>query len=69
DSSMLIQLLSRGFGGTILPASSITEEIYKEYTILPIIDNPWIFQTKLAWRKEGYTPKIANDFIEKALII
>ncbi|GAA6819309.1 transcriptional regulator BsdA [Helicobacter pylori] len=69
DSSMLIQLLSRGFGGTILPASFITDTLAKDYAILPIIDNPWMPETKIAWRKEGYTAKIATKFIEDILKI
>lgn len=65
DSSMLVQLLSRGAGGTVLPASAITEDIHKSYTVLPIKDNYWTSQTQIAWRKEGYTSKMASAFIEE----
>lgn len=67
DSSMLIQLLSRDYGVTIMPQSSISKCIAKDYVILPILDNPWLPKTKIIWRKEGYTPKIAKSFIQSNL--
>ncbi|WP_436951037.1 LysR family transcriptional regulator [Staphylococcus shinii] len=69
DSSILIQLLSRGVGGTVLPGSAITKDIHKSYTVLPIKDNYWTSQTQIAWRKDGYTSKIAQVFINENIIL
>ncbi|KIJ85905.1 hypothetical protein SE00_11840 [Staphylococcus saprophyticus] len=66
---MLIQLLSKGIGGTILPESAITKDIYRSYKVLAIKDNYWTSQTKIAWRKDSYTAKIAQAFINENVIL
>ncbi|WP_437272267.1 LysR family transcriptional regulator [Staphylococcus succinus] len=65
DSSMLIQLLSKGVGVTILPSATITSDILNNYTIKRIKSNPWITKTKIAWRKDSYTPKIAQTYLNE----
>ncbi|MGX0479294.1 LysR family transcriptional regulator, salicylic acid-responsive activator of bsdBCD [Staphylococcus pasteuri] len=67
DSSVLSQLLARGFGGTILPSSLITDEIRKKYTVLPIQNNPWKLEIKLAWKKDNYQPTHLSKYIDMIL--
>lgn len=64
DSSMLMQLVIRGFGATILPASFLTEEIYKNLIVLPIENVPFKVTINVAWKTSDYhSPKIL-EFID-----
>ncbi|RIP37065.1 LysR family transcriptional regulator [Staphylococcus gallinarum] len=65
DSSMLMQILAKGFGVTILPYSSITPSILHNYTIKEIEGNPWTTTTNLVWRKDSYLPKMIQTFLQQ----
>ena len=51
DSSILMQILSKGFGVTILPYTSITPSILDHYVVKEIKGHPWTTTTNLIWRK------------------
>ncbi|MEX2948977.1 LysR family transcriptional regulator [Staphylococcus warneri] len=64
DSSTLLQFLARGFGGTILPTSFLTSDIFNNHVVLPIVNQPWSITIKLAWKKEDFMTKKVKAYIE-----
>ncbi|MCQ9288422.1 LysR family transcriptional regulator [Staphylococcus gallinarum] len=65
DSSILMQILSKGFGVTILPYTSITPSILDHYVVKEIKGHPWTTTTNLIWRKNSYLPKMVQAFLQQ----
>ncbi|MCD8822153.1 LysR family transcriptional regulator [Staphylococcus gallinarum] len=65
DSSILMQILSKGFGVTILPYNSITPDILDHYVVKEIEGHPWSTTTNLIWRKNSYLPKMVQAFLQQ----
>ncbi|MEB6243764.1 LysR family transcriptional regulator [Staphylococcus gallinarum] len=65
DSSILMQILSKGFGVTILPYNSITPDILDHYVVKEIKGHPWTTTTNLIWRKNSYLPKMVQAFLQQ----
>ncbi|MCY8234546.1 LysR family transcriptional regulator [Priestia endophytica] len=63
DSATLLNLVSAGFGATILPCSMLSLHGLNDLKTLSIESNPFILKTSLIYRK-GYVSKAAQEFIQ-----
>ncbi|MGC5324675.1 LysR family transcriptional regulator [Brevibacillus sp. SYSU BS000544] len=63
DTVTLLNLVSAGFGLTILPLSVIQLFPVDNFRIVHIKDNPFMLQPNLVWRKNGYLSKAAEEFL------
>lgn len=63
DTVTLLNLVSAGFGMTILPLSVIELFPADHFRIVNIKDNPFLLQPNLVWRKSGYLSKAAEEFL------
>ncbi|MCM2534986.1 LysR family transcriptional regulator [Neobacillus pocheonensis] len=63
DSAMLLNLVSMGFGATILPLSLANAQLKGDFNILPIEKNPWETQPALIWRSNSYLSVTAKEFL------
>jgi DNA-binding transcriptional LysR family regulator len=63
DSAMLLNLVSMGFGATILPSSLAKAQLKGDFTIIPIKSNPWVTQPALIWRANSYLTVAAKEFL------
>lgn len=63
DTVMLLNLVSAGFGMTILPRAVLSLSPARQYRILQIKDNPLMMHPRVVWRKNGYLSKAAKEFL------
>ncbi|MGZ4164937.1 MAG: LysR family transcriptional regulator substrate-binding protein, partial [Tumebacillaceae bacterium] len=63
DTVMLLNLVSAGFGMTILPRAVLTLSPTHSFRILHIKDNPFLMQPRVIWRKNGYLSKAAKEYL------
>ncbi|WP_102349108.1 LysR family transcriptional regulator [Bacillus sp. Marseille-P3661] len=66
DSAMLLNLVSTGFGATVIPssiASFLWQKPSGQYKIYKIKENPWISEPALIWRSNGFLSAAAKEFI------
>ncbi len=52
-----------GFGATILPLSMVESQFLENCQIISIDQNPWMKQSSLVWRTNGYLSAAAREFI------
>jgi DNA-binding transcriptional LysR family regulator len=64
DSAMLLNLVSTGFGVTILPSSMVWSKFIGNFTVFQIKNNPWISEPTLVWRSNGYLSASAREFLQ-----
>lgn len=64
DSAMLLNLVTTGFGVTILPTSILWEKFVGHYKSIEIKNNPWISERAIIWRSNSYLPAAVKEFIQ-----
>lgn len=64
DVTMILSLVSKGVGATIIPKYSLFSFQPKNITFLPIEDTTIMAESALIWSKERYLTKSAQSFIE-----
>lgn len=64
DSAMLLNLVSTGFGVSILPASMVSSKIIGNFKTFPIKENPWVLEPALIWKSNRYLPAYARKFLQ-----
>jgi DNA-binding transcriptional LysR family regulator len=60
---MLLNLVTMGFGATILPSSLAQAQLKGDFTILPIENTPWMTHPTLIWRSNSYLTAAAKEFL------
>ncbi len=64
DSAMLLNLVSTGFGVTILPESILWNKFIGNFKRIEIKNNPWVLERALIWRSNGYLPPSVKEFLQ-----
>lgn len=64
DTVMLLNLVSAGFGMTILPQAVLSLYPSDNFQILQIRDNPFWMQPRVVWRKNGYLSKAGKAYLQ-----
>lgn len=60
---MLLNLVSAGFGMTILPESVLSLSTSNHLRVYRIKDDPFFVQPRVVWRKNGYLTKASKAFL------
>ena len=64
DVNVLLSLVAKGLGATIVPKSAVLPNQYKGLRVLDIEDTAVRSQIGLVWRKDRYLSKMAQRFME-----
>lgn len=64
DTVMLFNLVSAGFGMTLLPQAVLSLYPSDHFQILQIRNNPFWMHPRVVWRKNGYLSKAGKAFLQ-----